>query len=222
MIRRLAALAALLVVGALVAAALARQLVPSPDRGRLAAPVSPSPTPALVAASPTSRAQRAKAIPSAAPPTVDVAGEMQVAGPASVDTAVVDAALRREGSPLAGLGETIVAEGRHWGIDPVYLVAFVTYFDAGAPLPVAAHNVGHIRAVGAETAINGYRVFPTWQAGIDAWYRLIATLYVRRWGLTTLDRIVPVYAPGSGRRSVEAELNTLRAAVEALRGLARV
>lgn len=145
-----------------------------------------------------------------------------MAGPASVDAAVVDAALRREGSPLAGLGAAIVAGGRRWGIDPVYLVAFVTYFDAGSPLPVAAHNVGHIRAVATQRAIDGYRAFPTWQAGIDAWYRLITTVYVRRWGLTTLDRIVPVYAPGSGRRSVETELNTLRAAVEALRGLSRV
>jgi hypothetical protein len=147
---------------------------------------------------------------------------MRVAGAASVDTAVVDATLHREGSPLAGLGAVIIAKGRRWGIDPVFLVAFVTYFDAGAPLPTAAHNVGHIRAVGTQRAIDGYRAFPTWQAGIDAWYRLIAAVYVRRWELTTLDRIVPVYAPGSGRRSVETELNALRATVEALRGLARV
>jgi len=141
---------------------------------------------------------------------------MPVVGPPSVSAALIDAALAREGSPLAGQGAAIVADGRRAGVDPVFLLAFVSHFDLHAPLPAAAHNVGHVRATAGEAALDGYRIYPTWQAGITAWYALIRGQYVGRWGLKTLDAILLVYAP-STQAGVESELADLRAMVTAWR-----
>jgi len=134
----------------------------------------------------------------------------------SVSPTFVDATLARLGSPLAGSGRFIYDEGRRQGVDPVYLLAIVSYVDGHDPLPAAAHNVGAIRAVGGQPALNGYRVFPTWRDGVAAWYALVRTLYVRRWGLRTLDAMLPVYAPAPGQ-GVEDELNALWARIAAWR-----
>lgn len=153
--------------------------------------------------------------PSAAPAEV-----MSISGPPSVSPAFVDATLRRVRSPLAGLGAFIYRDGERWDIDPVYLLAFATYFDRRDALPEMAHNVGHVHATPGEPTVQGFRVFPTWQAGIEAWYRLINRLYVRRWHLRTVDAILPVYAPSTGA-GVENELNDLRAMITAWRHMAR-
>ncbi len=211
--RRLIAAAGLLLTLLLVGRALLASLphetgarpLPPPhtSRGVLIGPATPPAT--------TSPAQ-ATVQPTA--PTGD--GVMSVVGPPTVSAALIDAALAREGSPLAGQGAAIVAEGRRAGVDPVFLLAFVSHFDLRSPLPAATHNVGHVRATAGEAARDGYRVYPTWQAGIAAWYALIRGPYVGRWGLKTLDAIVPVYAP-STPAAVEAELADLRAMVTAWR-----
>ena len=141
---------------------------------------------------------------------------MSIVGAPSVTPAVVDAVLAREGSPLAGQSATILAEGRRAGIDPVFLLAVVARVDAPNPLPDAAHNVGHVLAAAGQPAANGFRVYPSWRAGIAGWYGLMRTLYVDRWGLRTLDAIWPVYAPGP-REQVEAQLGALEAMVTAWR-----
>jgi hypothetical protein len=128
---------------------------------------------------------------------------------------MVDAILGRVNSPLAGQGPFICEQGRRRGIDPLLLVAMAIYFDERVPLSAAAHNPGRIRATGSQPAIDGYRIFPTWRAGVAAWFALIGDLYARRWGLTTLDQMLPVYASGSGRRGVETALNSLRAMIGA-------
>lgn len=144
---------------------------------------------------------------------------LSITGPPSVTPAFVDATLRRMASPLAGLGHYICRDGWRWGVDPIFLLAFALYFDRANPLPAAAHNVGHLRATGNEPAMGGYRVFASWPAGIDAWYRLLRRLYIQQWNRRTLDAIVPLYAP-STRLGVETELNDLRAMVVAWRAMA--
>jgi len=140
---------------------------------------------------------------------------MSIVGAPSVTPAVVDAVLAREGSPLAGQGGYICLEGRHAGIDPVFLLAVVAQVDVPNPLPDATHNVGHVLAAG-QPAASGFRVYPSWQAGVAGWYGLMRTLYVGRWGLRTLDAVWPVYAPGP-REQVEDQLGALEAMVTAWR-----
>jgi len=140
---------------------------------------------------------------------------MSIVGVTSVTPAVADAVLAREGSPLAGQGGYICLEGRRAGIDPVFLLAVVALVDVPNPLPDAAHNVGHVLAAG-QPATSGFRVYPSWRAGIAGWYELMRKLYVDRWGLRTLDAVWPVYAPGP-REQVEDQLGALEAMVTAWR-----
>ena len=218
--RRLLACAGLLCVLVLVGGAIAAGLRRE-SGARQAAVAPPHPAQPTSIALSTPRA----AAPALARPVVAVnagadEGALPVVAPPSVPAAAIDAALSREGSPLAGQGAYIVAAGRRSGIDPVFLLAFVSHFDLRDPLPAAAHNVGHIRATGREAALEGYRVYPNWQDGIAAWYALIRDRYVAQWGLRTLDAIVPVYAPSS-QAGVEAELADLRAMVAAWRADSR-
>lgn len=223
-LRRLVACAGLLLVLALAGGAIATRLrrdspLPRPPRAPadVARPAALAPAP-----SPASSPVAARRVA----PASGVAGEgegegaLPVVAPPSVPAALVDAVLAREGSPLAGQGAYIVAAGRRSGVDPVFLLAFVSHFDLSHPLPAAAHNVGHIRASGGEPAVDGYRVYPTWQAGVDAWYALIHDRYAGQWGLRTLDAIAPVYAP-STQAGVEAELADLRAMIAAWRAGSR-
>ncbi len=212
--RRLIAAAGLLLTLLLVGRALLASLPHETLTGRRPLPPPHSPGVMIGPATPPAATPTAQAT---VPPTAPTGeGAMSVVGPPSVSAALIDAALAREGSPLAGQGASIVAEGRRAGVDPVFLLAFVSHFDLHAPLPAAAHNVGHVRATPGEAALDGYRVYPTWHAGIAAWYALIRGQYVGRWGLKTLDAIVPVYAP-STPAGVESELADLRAMVTAWR-----
>lgn len=220
MTRRHLSWAALLAVALLLGAALGRT---SAGLASPPAPVSvrqaPSATP-LQSAIQTPRAAtltptRPVVAPARSPGGASYAA-LVMTGPPSVSDRTVDAVLSRENSPLAGLGPFIVAEGRRQGIDPVFLLAIVSYFDVRDPLPAMLHNVGHIRAKAGEPAVDGYRVYPTWRAGVAAWYALIHNLYVGRWGLRTLDAIIPVYAPAP-RPRLEAEIDDMRAMVSAWR-----
>lgn len=130
--------------------------------------------------------------------------------------ALVDAVLRREGSPLAGLGAYICSGGRGQGIDPVFLLAFVSEFDVQDALSSDLHNVGHLTAASGQPSVGGYRMFATWRDGIDAWYGLVRGLYVGQWHLQTLDAMVPVYAAGSVAQ-VEDRINRLHALIASWR-----
>jgi len=44
-------------------------------------------------------------------------------------------------------------------------------------------------------ASDGFRAYRTWQDGDLDWYRLMRTLSVRTWHLTTVAQMVPGYAP---------------------------
>ncbi len=61
----------------------------------------------------------------------------------------------------------------------------------------ATKSVGTSRAAPGEQHYRGFRKYDTWEQGIEAWYQLIRDRYIGAWGLTTLDQIVPVYAPAN-------------------------
>lgn len=225
MTRRWLALAGLLVVGGLLGAALAHQhdmLGALPPAATATALPTATPLPTLVpraTATPDTVHRAIPAAPRAVRASLPPDQAMPVDGPPSISAALIDATLAREDSPLAGLGSYIEAQGRRWRVDPVFLLAFVCYFDAPAPLANRLHNVGHIHAAGNAPSFDGYRAYATWRQGIDGWYRLIHDLYVSQWHLTTLDAILPVYAPGAGRHDVEAEINAMRGMIDAWRAM---
>ena len=46
--------------------------------------------------------------------------------------------------------------------------------------------------------------------GFEQWYKLIRNLYVAQWGLVTVDRIIPTYAPNSDHNNETAYIASLK------------
>ena len=60
-------------------------------------------------------------------------------------------------------------------------------------------------------------MYKTWEEGFADWYLLISDQYVRKWNLTTVDQIVPVYAPSSDNNDVQAYIASVERAVDTWR-----
>jgi hypothetical protein len=117
----------------------------------------------------------------------------------SIDAAGIARVLQGYHSPAVGAAEVMYNLGVHYGIDPAYCLAFFIHESTAGTAGVArtTRSVGNIRATPGYRDYHGYRQYDTWEQGIEDWYLLISNLYVGEWGLTTVDRIVPVYAPSS-------------------------
>lgn len=147
------------------------------------------------------------------------AGTSVVGGP-SLSAAQVDTILANAGSPAQGSGQTFYNDSVQYGIDDAYALAFFkhesTYGLYGAA--VNTRSIGNINCTAGYSCIGRFRAYPSWQAGIDDWYQLIKTVYVGQ-GLSTVEAIIPHYAPNSDHNneaayisSVENDVSTWRAA----------
>jgi hypothetical protein len=122
-------------------------------------------------------------------------------------------------SPAAGQGHALYVDGVRYGIDPVFALAFFMHESSFGTAGVArvTHSLGNIRCTpGYPSCYEGYRAYATWQEGFLDWYQLIRNVYVNRWGLTTVDQIIPVYAPAS-ENDVAAYIAAVKQAVDTWR-----
>ncbi len=142
-----------------------------------------------------------------------------VVGKPSVSAEFINRVLALYDSPAAGKGQALYDDGVKYGIDPVYALAFFMHESRFGTTGVATvtHSLGNIRATTGYAQYDGYRMYRTWEEGFADWYRLIAKLYVAQWGLSTVDQIVPVYAPGSDNNDVAAYIAAVKKAVDAWR-----
>jgi hypothetical protein len=151
---------------------------------------------------------------SAGQPAIEVpAGEHSILGQPSITADQVEAVLAQYNSPARGTGQIWIDLGTKYGIDPAYPLAFfVQESTAGTNRGWAGlksdgsttHNVGNIICAGYATCYKGNRDYPSWEAGIDDWYRLIAREYVEGRGLASVEQILPIYCPVSdGCRSYD-------------------
>jgi hypothetical protein len=131
-------------------------------------------------------------------------GEHSVLGTPSISAAAIDTILTKYGSPAAGTGQTWVALGQHYGIDPAYAVAFFIHESSAGTNPGWAgiksdgsttHNVGNIICAGYATCYGRFRDYPSWDEGIGDWYKLISQEYVNGRGAASVEQIIPIYAP---------------------------
>lgn len=123
----------------------------------------------------------------------------------SVSVAAIRAALRDAGSPMLSAGfadhkdaaEYIWDAGRVLGIDPAVLMAIFRYESMFGTRGVArlTDSVGNIRPLAGQPTLGGYRLYRSWQDGIDDCYRLLRQ-YVH-FGADTVPLAVPVWAPAS-------------------------
>ena len=137
-----------------------------------------------------------------------------VLGRPSLSAAFINRVLTVYHSPAVGLGQAMVADSVRFGIDDVFALAFFFHESQFGRLGVAAftHSVGNIVCSAGYPSCDGrFRSYASWQAGCFDWFRLIASVYVPR-GLTTVERIVPVYAPAS-ENNVSAYIAAVTSAV---------
>ncbi len=116
----------------------------------------------------------------------------------------IDEILASYGSPATGSGQAWYTLGQKYGIDPAFAVAFFVHESTAGTAPgwagwkpdgSSTHNVGNIICAGYATCYNRFRDYPSWEAGIEDWYRLIDREYLTGRNMRTVADIIPVYAP---------------------------
>lgn len=152
-------------------------------------------------------------------PTVVNLDAYSVLGSPSVSVAFLNRVLSAYRSPTAGLGQTLYADGQHFGIDPVFALAFFMHEDSFGKTGWGAvnHSLGNTRCTAGYACQGGYRSYATWSAGFWDWFTLIRVQYVNIWHLSTVDQIIPVYAPSSDGNDVKGYIAAIKTAVDTWR-----
>jgi hypothetical protein len=162
--------------------------------------------------------------PAASPAT---AGGMAILGPPTVTPELINRVLAEYRSPAIGTGQAIYDRGVQYGIDPAFLLAFFIHESSAGSNPKWAgikpdgsttHNVGNIVCTPGWRCHGRFRDYPSWDAGIEDWYTLMKTLYVEQWGRSTVETIIPKYAPASDNNNEAAYIQQVRRMVSTWRG----
>jgi hypothetical protein len=138
-----------------------------------------------------------------------------VRGTPTLTADFVDRVLAAAHSPAQGTGQALYDLSRQYGIDDAYALAFFEHESqfGTTGMARATHSLGNIRCSTGYQCINGYRAYRSWEAGEQDWYRLIHTLYINTWHLTTVEQIIPVYAPASDGNDVAGYIAAIEQAV---------
>lgn len=143
----------------------------------------------------------------------------ELVGSPTISPAFINEVLRAYGSPAAGFGQTLYTDGIHFGIDPVYALAFFLHEDGMGTTGWGAlnHSLGNTRCTAGYRCQGGYRAYANWSAGFWDWFELLRLQYINAWHLTTVDQIIPVYAPSSDGNDVRAYIGAIKQAVDTWR-----
>jgi Mannosyl-glycoprotein endo-beta-N-acetylglucosaminidase len=149
-------------------------------------------------------------------PTLPPLKVYKVIGKPTMSAAFINDVLKYYNSPAKGKGQALYDDGIHYGVNPAYALAFFLEESNFGTKGVATvtHALGNIRANPGEPEYKGYRLYKTWEEGFTDWYKLIATEYVAKWDLSTVDQIIPVYAPASDHNDEEQYIQTVKIAIE--------
>jgi hypothetical protein len=155
-------------------------------------------------------------------------GPYSVLGNPSVSADFINRVLATYNSPAAGKGQALYDLGKKYGIDPAFALAFFQHESSFGKAGEASTtlSLGNLRCIPDAACVNTtggqcqtgqscYAAFPTWEAGFEAWYKLIRNLYVAVWGLTTVDQIIPKYAPEADNNDEVAYIAALKRELDA-------
>lgn len=150
---------------------------------------------------------------------VQLTSSYSVLGSPTVSAAFINQVLASNHSPAAGKGQAIFDDGIKYGVDPVFALAFFMHESSFGTTGVAQStlSLGNLRCIPGFPCANGFTWFPTWEAGFNAWYSLIRDVYVDSWHLSTVEQIIPTYAPASDHNDVSAYINAVDRTVDAWR-----
>jgi len=142
-----------------------------------------------------------------------------VEGKPTLSAAFVDKVLAAAGSKAAGTGQALYDLSVKYGIDDAYALAFFQHESAFGTGGVARAtlSLGNIRCSEGYQCIEGYRAYGSWQEGYADWYKLIRMLYIGEWHLSTVEQIIPVYAPSSDHNDVAGYIAAVEKAVSTWR-----
>jgi len=142
----------------------------------------------------------------------------------SVSVGAIRAALRAAGSPVLDAAyadhkdaaEYIWDSGRVLGVDPAVVMAFFRHESVFGTRGMAREtlSVGNIRPLPGPPQVNGYRLYASWQQGIDDCYRLLRS-YARN-GAATVPQAVPIWAPPTDNNDDSAYISSVLGAMSAL------
>jgi hypothetical protein len=147
---------------------------------------------------------------------VERVGEHSVQGAPTITAAKIDQVLCNAGSPACGKGQVIYDDGVAAGINPAYALAFFQHESTFGTAGVArsTHSIGNLRCIKSVPCVGGYAYFRTWEQGIQAWYDLInSSIYIGS-GHTTVESIIPIYAPASDHNDEQAYIQSVVSAVQ--------
>jgi hypothetical protein len=189
--------------------------VPAPP-ARAKAPARPAPAPVVRShlsplLPPIGAAGDAKRVAMAANPQ----GAIMHVPSVSVDT--IRSALAAAGSPALGAtyadgkdaAEYIWDAGRVLGVDPAVIMAIFHHESVFGTQGMArlTNSVGNIRPLAGQPSLDGYRLYRSWQEGIDDCYRLLRS-YAQH-GATTIPQAIPVWAPPSDNNDDSAYISSV-------------
>lgn len=145
--------------------------------------------------------------------------DYSVVGSPTISAQMINQVLETYRSPARGKGQALYDYGVQYSIDPAYALAFFMHESSFGTAGVAkvTHSLGNIRSTAGYPNYQGYRLYATWEAGFEDWYKLISQQYVNAWGLYTVDQIIPVYAPASDNNDEAAYIQSIKSAVDAWR-----
>jgi hypothetical protein len=149
-------------------------------------------------------------------------GPYSVIGKPTITANFINQVLAAYKSPAAGKGQTLYDLGAKYGIDPIFALAFFMHESTFGTAGVArvTLSLSNMRCVPAYPCYNyngGYAKFSSWEQGFEAWYKLIRNLYVAQFGFTTIDKIIPTYAPTSDHNNEAAYIASLKHAIDTWR-----
>lgn len=141
-------------------------------------------------------------------------GSSSITRQPSITPDFINKMLCTHGNPqTCGTGQTLYNGGVQYGIDPVFALAFFWHESNFGTKGEAQYSksLGNLRCIDNEASCtDGYAWFNSWEDGYTAWYDLIANLYIKQWGLCTIDVIIPKYAPAADNNNEQAYISNLK------------
>jgi hypothetical protein len=147
-------------------------------------------------------------------------GPYAVLGKPTISANFINRVLATYNSPAAGKGQALYDLGVQYGIDPAFALAFFLHESSFGTAGEATKtlSLGNLRCYVGSTCVDqdrgGYAAYSSWEAGFQAWYELIRNYYVAQRGLTTVDTIIPTYAPTADHNDEAAYIASLKHAID--------
>ncbi|MBA2394231.1 MAG: glucosaminidase domain-containing protein [Ktedonobacteraceae bacterium] len=137
-----------------------------------------------------------------------------ILGRPSLSASFIENVLTLAHSPAQGTGQTFYTESLHTGIDDAFPFAFFLHESSlgRAGAATATRNPGNITCAHVPPCLGNFRLYPTWAAGVQALYHLLAHEYIP-FHRSTLETILPVYAPSSDGNDPLAYIAAVKASV---------